>query len=122
MSGEPALHRKMYYLDVSLLVHSLFRHVDHASPSNITCTRDSLELSILLRASAVIVDAENREICMFRKFSTVIQVAANCMLDLFLFVETFRVIPISRYLPCISRRTFWKPFGRYSERREPRVP
>lgn len=46
MSGESTLHRKMYYLDVSLLVHSLFRHVDvtAASPQKITYTCDSLGL------------------------------------------------------------------------------
>lgn len=44
MSGESTLHRKMYYLDVSLLVHLLFRHVDAtvANPQNITYTCDSL--------------------------------------------------------------------------------
>lgn len=49
MSGESVLHRKMYYLDVSLLVHSLFRHVDVNAVNNITYICDFLGLFAITR-------------------------------------------------------------------------
>lgn len=125
MSGEPAPHRKMYYLDVSLLVHSLSRHVDAtaASPRDITYTCDFNPWTLILLSSEHDDCPTPRTLRDLRvqKTSNCIYGAANYMFYLFLFVEKFHPILISQYLPCLSRKTFRKPFGHYSEKRELRV-